>query len=137
MNNEIFRYEVKINESHLDVFGHVNNAVYAQLYDQARWDFITENGMGLEFIESSGIGPIVLEMNIKFLKEVRNREILTITSQVISIVRSRMIIEQQMINQKGDVVSTGQFICVIFDLKKRRPKVPTQDWLHACGVRDG
>lgn len=134
MKNKIFEYSVKINESHLDVFGHVNNAVYAQLFDQARWDFITENGMGLSHIEETSVGPIVLEMNIKFIKEVRNRETLRIFSQVQKVLRSRMVITQSMKNTAGEEVAVGEFVCVIFDLKKRRPRPPTEAWLKACGV---
>ena len=40
--NEVFEYELVIKECHLDSFGHVNNAIYVQLYEEARWDFITK-----------------------------------------------------------------------------------------------
>ena len=41
MINPIYEYEKTILEQHLDTFGHVNNAAYLVLYEEARWDFIT------------------------------------------------------------------------------------------------
>ena len=36
MNNTIYEYDKTILEQHLDTFGHVNNAVYLSLYEEAR-----------------------------------------------------------------------------------------------------
>ena len=44
MKFKIFTYEMLIKEKHLDTFGHVNNATYFELLEEARWDFITNNG---------------------------------------------------------------------------------------------
>ena len=48
-----FVYETLIRESHLDTFGHVNNATYLQLYEEARWELITRNGYGLAKVRES------------------------------------------------------------------------------------
>ena len=53
-----FIYTVMIKENHLDTFGHVNNAAYLTLYEEARWDFITKNGYGLEVIQNEKKGPM-------------------------------------------------------------------------------
>ena len=42
-----------ISEAHLDSFGHVNNARYFELLEQARWDLITERGFGIDTIRST------------------------------------------------------------------------------------
>jgi len=81
MNFLEFKSYYQIKEHHLDTFGHVNNATYLQLFEQARWDIITEHGYSLEEIHKMKQGPVVLEVNVKFLKELRNRENITIVSQ--------------------------------------------------------
>jgi len=53
INATEFEYEVQIKEMHLDSFGHVNNAAYVMLYEEARWDFITRNGFGLDYVLES------------------------------------------------------------------------------------
>ncbi len=56
MANRVFEQATVIREQHLDTFGHVNNARYLELFEQARWDFITDNGFGLEQVKASGTG---------------------------------------------------------------------------------
>ena len=72
--NKIFEYTVLILESHLDSFGHMNNATYLKLYEEARWDFITANGFGLEVIQREQKGPVILDLQVRFKREIKNRE---------------------------------------------------------------
>ncbi len=37
-------YPVTIRETHIDSLGHVNNAVYLTLFEEARWEWITAGG---------------------------------------------------------------------------------------------
>ena len=71
---KIHEYEVLIKESNLDTFGHVNNAVYLELFEEARWDLVTKNGYGLKEVLERKVGPIILEINIRFMKEIGLRE---------------------------------------------------------------
>ena len=48
MPGTVHEYELLIHEAHLDTFGHVNNAKYLEVLEEARWDFITRNGYGLD-----------------------------------------------------------------------------------------
>ena len=41
---KVFEKSIVISEAHLDSFGHLNNARYLELFEQARWDLITEGG---------------------------------------------------------------------------------------------
>ena len=69
MANPIYEYELTILEQHLDTFGHVNNAVYLTLYEEARWDFITKNNLGLKEILDKKIGPVLLDVQLTFKAE--------------------------------------------------------------------
>ena len=71
MQAEIFTYPIIIKETYLDVYGHVNNATYLTLLEEARWEFITKNGYGLKKILEIGYGPVVLEVMMRYLKELR------------------------------------------------------------------
>ena len=46
-----FIYPVQIRERHLDTFGHVNNAKYLELYEEARWEIINSRGYDLKQIQ--------------------------------------------------------------------------------------
>ena len=38
MEWKVFTYPLLIKETYLDTFGHVNNATYLTLFEEARWD---------------------------------------------------------------------------------------------------
>ena len=78
-----FEYKTQILEHHLDCFGHVNNARYLDLYEEARWDFITENGYGLKEVQVNKKGPIVLDVTCRYKREIVNRETITIKSRAL------------------------------------------------------
>lgn len=134
--NEIFEYQVQIKENHLDSFGHVNNAVYVQLYEEARWDFITKNGFGLDKIQRDQVGPVLLDLKVRFKREIKNREIILITSQSIEVVSSKiMVLEQKMLKADGKVASEAIFTVGFFDMKARKLIDASPDWMKAVGIK--
>jgi thioesterase-3 len=134
--NVVFQYEVLIREMHLDSFGHVNNASYVMLYEEARWDFITKNGYGLDYILKHQIGPVILDLNVRFKRELMNREPIKITSQTIEVLSSKiLILEQIMYKQDGKIASEAKFTVGLFDMKERKLTESTPEWLQAVGIR--
>jgi thioesterase III len=133
LQHEKFTYQFKVRAHHLDLFGHVNNAVYLQLYEEARWDFIEKNNYGISKILELNKGPVILEANVKFRKEILNREDITIVSQLIGAKSKIMQIEQSMLNAQNQICSQALFTVAFFDLAARKMIDPTDEWLHACG----
>ncbi len=127
-------YELVIKEHHLDTFGHVNNAVYLQLFEEARWEFITNRGYGLKEVVKFQKGPVILEANIKFLKELKLRETVKITFETLP-PKGRIIqIKQQMIKSNGDVSSELIVTIGFFDLQQRKLIAPSTEWLKVLNV---
>lgn len=137
MISKTHTYELKIVEKHLDTFGHVNNATYLELYEEARWDLIDLNGYGLKHIQEGGQGPVILNINISFKAELKNREIIKIETHVKEVKNPLvMSLEQVMIKSDGTIASTAIFDIGLFDLKKRKLIAPTSEWLEAIGVSE-
>lgn len=131
--NKKFQYPILIKEMYLDSFGHVNNAAYLTLLEEARWDLITKNGYGLKKILATGIGPTILEVKLQFLKEIRLREEIIIETELVSYEGKIGKILQKMI--RGDeVCCVAEFLFGLFSLKERRLILPTEEWLKAVGV---
>ncbi|MFP5492223.1 MAG: acyl-CoA thioesterase [Bacteriovoracia bacterium] len=128
-----FDYRVQVKEFHLDTFGHVNNAMYLVLYEEARWDFITTNGFGLDRIKADKMGPVIIEAQVKFKRELVNREWINIQSRPGEVNGKLMEINQQIVRPDGKVASEAKFLVGFMDLKERKLIVPPQDWLKACG----
>jgi thioesterase III len=133
MNTKIFSYPLIIKESYLDTFGHVNNAVYLTLFEEARWDLITQNGYGLKKIQETGLGPTILEVKLAFLKELRLREKIIIETQMISYQHKIGTILQKMVRDT-DICCTAETVIGLFSLAERKLVLPTAEWLSAIGI---
>lgn len=129
----IFTYPVLITESHLDTFGHVNNAVYLRLFEEARWDFLTRNHYGLHRIQTSQMGPTVLEIKLKFIRELRLRETVVIESRVLCYEGKTGVLSQKMLRH-GELCCDAEFVMGFFDMVARKLILPTPEWLSAIGV---
>lgn len=134
MECKTFEYELLIKEQNLDSYGHVNNAVYLELYEEARWDFITKEGYGYDVIHSSQKGPVVLEANVKFKREMKLRDKIVIKTFNQWIKGKVMGFSQHMINEQGKVCSEAEFTVGFMDMKLRKLIEPTDEWLSACGL---
>lgn len=127
-------FPVLITEKHLDVFGHVNNAAYLQIFEEARWDWITRNGFGLEQVRATGIGPVVLEATLRFKREALNRQRMVIRSRTLEYAGKLGRVEQLMQREDdGKTACAAEFLVALFDLKARKMLRPTPEWLRAVG----
>jgi YbgC/YbaW family acyl-CoA thioester hydrolase len=127
-------YPLQILEHHLDGFGHVNNATYLELFEEARWDLITRGGFGLEVVRERMIGPVVLAVEMRFNREAVNRERLVIRTRTLEYRGKVGRLEQVMVRADGLPSCTATFTFGLFDLKSRRLLRPTPEWLKAVGV---
>ena len=125
---------ITISEAHLDSFGHLNHARYFELYEQARWDIITERGFGIATIRRTNTGPVILEVSVKFLRELAPRETVVIRSELVSYERKIGKFRQQMVKSDGAVACEATFAFGLFDMERRRLIDPTPEWAYAVGV---
>lgn len=130
----VHEYPLIIRESHLDTFGHVNNAQYLTLFEEARWQLITERGFGLEEIKKTQTGPVVLEASLKFKRELKLREKISIRTYLPIENGKVMSLTQEMVNEKGDVACEAVFVISFFDTKARKIIEPSPAWRKAVGL---
>ena len=95
-SSAIHNFPLTITEGHLDTFGHVNNARYLEIYEDARWELITANGYGLKEVHERKICPIILSVSLLFKHELKNREKITVTTQCLDYGGKIFKIEQKM-----------------------------------------
>lgn len=138
VSNPVYEYEKIILEQHLDTFGHVNNAVYLSIYEEARWDFITKNGLGLKEIMSSQIGPVLLDLQLTFKSELNLRDKIKIISQARTEMRNKFVmqIDQKILKENGKVASTITLSVGMMDLRARKLIAPNANWLKALGISE-
>ena len=134
MRQPVHSYPLLIVERHLDTFGHVNNATYLEIFEQARWDLITENGFGLDVIRSSATGPVILELSMRFLREVKNRQRVLIRSSLDSYEGKIGRMTQGLIDDAGQLCCEAKFVIAQWDTLSRKIISPTPEWRRALGM---
>jgi len=128
---KVHEYKTLIRERHLDTFGHVNNAQYIILFEESRWEMITSRGYSLEKVQKSGIGTVVLECSVRFQRELRLREEITIQTKVKSVSKKILTLQHLILKSNGEQAAEASFTMGCFDLKARKLISPTDDWLFA------
>lgn len=116
-----FTKEFFITENFIDLFGHVSNDKYMQLYDLARWEIITELGYGYEWIKKHNICAVIIQANINFKKEIKLRDTITVYSKLETIEKNLIMRwKQVMIGQDKKVHSDVLYKTAFFDMVRRR-----------------
>jgi acyl-CoA thioester hydrolase len=131
VESPVFEYRTLIRERHLDSFGHVNNAQYLVLFEEARWEMITSRGYGLQEVQETRVGSVVLECSIEFKRELKLREEVRITIRVVEFSKKTLKIRHEIIKSDGKVAAVGLFTIGCFDMEARKLISPTPSWLFA------
>ena len=67
----MYQVRIAVRGYELDLQGHVNQAVYLQYGEHARWQCFQAAGVTPDVLLGAGFGPVVLETTIRYLKELR------------------------------------------------------------------
>lgn len=121
-------YVTKISPSQMDGFGHVNNAQYLQMFEAARWEWISPWGGTWNLVKELGIGPIVIEIQIQFLRELKVDENIVIKSKREGALRKLFKIHHEIINSENQLASKATYRMGFMDLTQRRLVEPPPLW---------
>ncbi|MFC2171208.1 acyl-CoA thioesterase [Acidobacteriota bacterium] len=65
-----FEYSLQVRGYELDSFNHLNNAVYINYLEQARWEVFKETDT-LRYLTDNKILPAVIDTTIRYIREIR------------------------------------------------------------------
>ncbi|MDP8269569.1 MAG: thioesterase family protein [Candidatus Tenebribacter davisii] len=106
-NRKIYGYEC-------DVYGHLNNANYLHLYEEARSEALENMGMSIGKLSEEGIHIYLTEINLTFKIGLPVGEKVVIDTRMIKTTRATSIWKQEIFNSAGDlcniVIVKGVFI---------------------------
>ncbi|MFG2375158.1 acyl-CoA thioesterase [Streptomyces sp. NPDC048504] len=72
--SEPFSVPVTVRGYETDSLGHLNQSVYLQYAEHARWALLQAAGVGQAELLGQGVAPVVLETTIRYLRELRAGE---------------------------------------------------------------
>jgi len=105
---------------------HMNVMYYINKFEHAGHNFLME--MGLDFDRNGDMGMVVLEQNIKYLKEVFEDDVLYVESTLLDIGNKAFTILHELYNAKTKELSASMsLVGVLFDKKERKAMVFPKD----------
>ncbi len=123
-------YNYTVQETDLDFLGHVNNATYVKLYEQARWQLVHEKGYTFKKLNKLQQSPIILAINVKYLKELPARTEIQIETTLNEYKGKVGTLNQVMKDRStGGVYSEALITFGLFDMRERKLIAPTEEWL--------
>jgi acyl-CoA thioester hydrolase len=66
----------------IDANGHVTHGAYLNWAEHARFEYLRESGVNIRDLTAAGFGPVILEMTLKFGREIRVGESVTVTVEI-------------------------------------------------------
>jgi acyl-CoA thioester hydrolase len=127
----VHEYSTLIRERHLDAFGHVNNAQYLVLFEEARWEMITSRGYGIQEVLKNQVGTVVLECQVRFKRELKLRETIRIQTRVAEVSKKTLVLNHLILKEDGQIAAEANFTLGCFDLSARKLIPVSREWLRA------
>ncbi|MFD3651921.1 acyl-CoA thioesterase [Streptomyces sp. 24-1644] len=115
-----FFVDVTVRGYELDTQGHLNQAVYLQYAEHARWELLRAAGLPQEKLLASGVGPVALEVTVKYASELRGGDKVRVTCAFIYGAGKSFRIAQQIIKEDGTVAAEVTGVGGMLDLTARR-----------------
>ncbi len=120
-----FSHEVALRWSDMDAFGHINNARFLTLYEEARVAlmFTAARAAGLASLEG---GVVIFRHEVDYLRPVDYTDPSRIDLWISEIRPSRFVVEYEFFAD-GVLASRAKSVCVPFDLAAGRPRRMSDD----------
>jgi acyl-CoA thioester hydrolase len=133
---EAITTDVTLRYSDMDAFGHLNNAVYATLFEAGRVAYVDQL---LAPLTPAGAGYVIVKLTIEFKAETRYPGTARIATRVTRVGGSSMTYAQEL-RVNGKLSATAESVCALFDLTRRKAlRCPDamRDFFAARGAATG
>jgi acyl-CoA thioester hydrolase len=117
---ERFIYNVPVRWSDMDAYGHVNNARFLTLYEEARVElfFVHARKFGLGSLEE---GSVIARHEVDYLRPVDYGDRSRIELWISEIRPSRFVVDYEFFAD-DELAGRARSVCVPFDLATGRPR---------------
>ncbi|AXE89696.1 acyl-CoA thioesterase [Streptomyces sp. Go-475] len=118
--SEPFSVPMTVRGYETDVQGHLNQAVYLNYAEHARWSLLEAAGISQAGLISQGVGPVALETTIRYKRELLAGDEVEVTCAFEWGDGKTFRIEQTVRKPDGTVAAEITAVGGILDLKERR-----------------
>ncbi|MBK3577650.1 acyl-CoA thioesterase [Streptomyces sp. MBT65] len=118
--SEPFSVPVTVRGYETDSLGHLNQSVYLQYSEHARWELLQAAGVGQPELLAQRVGPVVLETTIRYLRELRAGEEVAVSCAFEWGEGKTFRVLQTITKADGTVSAEVVSVGGLLDLEKRR-----------------
>ncbi|MGW0423635.1 acyl-CoA thioesterase [Streptomyces sp. NPDC003015] len=118
--SEPFSVPVTVRGYETDVQGHLNQSVYINYAEHARWSLLKAAGITQAGLIGSGVGPVALETTIRYQRELLAGDEVEVTCAFEWGEGKTFRIQQTILKKDGTVAAEITAVGGIMDLKERR-----------------
>jgi YbgC/YbaW family acyl-CoA thioester hydrolase len=127
----MFSQRLKVRSYELDAQGHVNYAVYLSYLEYARVATMEELGIPFQDYFKKGMGIVIAEIHIKYLRPATLGDELEITLEGMEAGKTSLTFKQNIFNVKtGKKLLEGELVAVFLD-RQGRPAPMDEDFRKA------
>lgn len=111
---------IKIRGYHCDSYGHLNNARYLELFEEARWTLLEEANI-IQPLKEKGLLFFIVNINVNYRKAVDDGMTIDIHTEPEEIKRKTISLKQTVYEKGGNTVLADAVVTfVLFDPKQSR-----------------
>ncbi|MGE0566479.1 MAG: acyl-CoA thioesterase [Bacteroidia bacterium] len=118
--------EIRIDWSEMDLFGHVNNVMFAKYIQAARVNFMEGVGIIKSYNEVR-LGFMVAATSVVYLKPLYYPDTIRIRSNVKEIKNTSFILHHEIYNSENALCATGEDVIVYFDFNKESKQLISKE----------
>jgi acyl-CoA thioester hydrolase len=115
-----FAVRIAVRGYELDTQGHLNQAVYLQYAEHARWECLRAAGLPGDKLLATGAGPVQLECTLRFRRELRGGDEVDVTCEFHFGEGKTFRIRQEIRKIDGTLAAEITSVCGLLDLEERR-----------------
>ncbi|MEU3843744.1 acyl-CoA thioesterase [Streptomyces sp. NPDC028635] len=125
--SEPFSVRISVRGYETDVQGHLNQSVYLQYAEHARWSLLQAAGITQAGLIATGVGPVALETTIRYRRELLAGDEVDVTCAFEWGGGKTFRIQQTILKTDGTIAAEITAVGGLLDLKARRLVADPQD----------
>ncbi|NIR29747.1 MAG: acyl-CoA thioesterase [Gammaproteobacteria bacterium] len=111
---------VEVLPGDIDDLGHVNNAKFLEYIEHGRRDWYNRAVPQFEQLMARGLGTVVVNVNINFLRESFQGDRLSVVTYPLRRGRTSYVLRHEISNQHGNPVADAEVTSVVMDREARK-----------------
>ena len=133
-----FDYTLRTRYAETDQMGVVYYGNYPQYLEIGRVEWLRAIGLTYKEMEAEGIMMPVVSLQIQYKKPALYDELITIRTKLKDLPSTKIEFDYEILNEKGELLSTANTILVFVDAKTFRPvRCPEKVLVLIRGAREG